>query len=247
MRLFGAGAVAGMLPRCDDHSGAPSRGPGRLRARPGAPRAGRLEPGLHGFGPRGRRDALLYVPRAPGPDEPKPFAVALHGAGGTPERGIGPLLEHAEDRGLVVLAPKARGRTWDVILGGFGPDVEFVDRALERVFARTAIDPRRVAVEGFSDGASYALSLGLTNGDLFTHVIAFSPGFAVPGESVGSPRVFVSHGTDDNVLPIDRTSRRLVPRLESGGYDVRYEEFDGRHAVPPRIARAAVEWFLDDA
>ncbi len=31
--------------------------------------------------------------------------------------------------------------------------------------------------QGFSDGASYALSLGVPNGDLFTHIVAFSPGF----------------------------------------------------------------------
>jgi predicted esterase len=35
-----------------------------------------------------------------------------------------------------------------------------------------------LAVSGFSDGASYALSIGPANGDLFTHVMAFSPGFA---------------------------------------------------------------------
>jgi phospholipase/carboxylesterase len=34
-----------------------------------------------------------------------------------------------------------------------------------------------VALGGFSDGASYALSLDLTNGDLFASLIAFSPGF----------------------------------------------------------------------
>ena len=31
-----------------------------------------------------------------------------------------------------------------------------------------AVDPARIAVAGFSDGASYALSLGLTNGTLLT-------------------------------------------------------------------------------
>jgi poly(3-hydroxybutyrate) depolymerase len=42
------------------------------------------------------------------------------------------------------------------------------------------VDPQRICVSGFSDGASYALSLGLANGDLFTHVAAFSPGFMRP-------------------------------------------------------------------
>jgi len=102
-----------------------------------------------------------------------------------------------------------------------------------------------VAIEGFSDGASYALCLGLTNGDLFTHIIAFSPGFASPGISRGSPLVFVSHGTNDRVLPIERTSRRVVPQLETEGYRVQCREFEGGHMVPDEIAREAVEWLLE--
>jgi predicted esterase len=106
------------------------------------------------------------------------------------------------------------------------------------------VDRRRIAVGGFSDGASYALSLGLTNGDLFTHVIAFSPGFMAPTGYEGSPRLFISHGTRDRVLPIERCSRRIVPQVKGAGYDVLYREFDGAHAVPPEIAREAHEWFV---
>ena len=61
----------------------------------------------------------------------------------------------------------------------------------------------------------------------------------------GSPRIFVSHGTQDRVLPIDRTSRQVAPRLANAGYDVVYREFDGPHTVPPPIARDALAWFLD--
>ena len=68
---------------------------------------------------------------------------------------------------MSVLAPDSRGTTWDAIREGFGDDVTFIDRALEHVFARVSIDPARVTVGGFSDGASYALSLGLANGDVF--------------------------------------------------------------------------------
>jgi phospholipase/carboxylesterase len=99
-------------------------------------------------------------------------------------------------------------------------------------------------VVGFSDGASYALSLGLTNGDLFTHAMAFSAGLVNPAARRGEPRVFVSHGTDDEVLRIGKTSRRIVPWLEREGYEVRYREFEGGHTVPPGIAREAVGWFV---
>ncbi len=94
--------------------------------------------------------------------------------------------------------------------GAFGPDPEFVDRALDLVFARYAVDPSRLVAEGFSDGVSYALSLGLLDRDLFTHVLAFSPGFLVAGSRRGKPRLFVSHGVHDRVLPIGVCSRRIV-------------------------------------
>jgi phospholipase/carboxylesterase len=131
-----------------------------------------------------------------------------------------------------------------VVRSGFGPDVEYVDRALDLVFARYTVDSAHVAVEGFSDGASYALSLGLLNGDLFTHVIAFSPGFVLAERREGRPRCFVSHGVHDTVLPIDPCSRRIVRGLRADEYDVRYTEFDGGHDVPPAIARAGVSWLL---
>ena len=124
-----------------------------------------------------------------------------------------------------------------------GPDATLIGRALEHTFSRYAVDPARLAIGGFSDGASYARSSGITNGDLFTHMVAFSPGFVAPAGHTGSPRVFVSHGTRDDVLPIDRCSRRIIPELERGGYDVLYREFDGGHTILPEIASEAIGWF----
>jgi len=220
---------------------------GRLTARPVASAGGAPDvaatPGLHRLGLAGPRDALLYVPAGYRADRPAPFAVTFHGAGGSAEDGLWPLRDLADDAGLVLLAPPSRASTWDVIRGGFGPDVAFVDRALAAAFARCAVDPARLAAGGFSDGASYALSLGLANGDLFTHVLAFAPGFMAPGHAAGRPRCYVAHGTRDAVLPIAACSRRLVPALERGGYDVTYREFDGPHTVPPDVAREALAWF----
>jgi phospholipase/carboxylesterase len=173
-----------------------------------------------------------------------PLVLMLHGATGRAQ-GI---TRRLTDTGVpdqfkaIVLAPDSRQRTWDAIGGRFGPDVAFVDAALAWTFERCAVDPTHVVIGGFSDGASYALSLGLINGDLFTHIMAFSPGFLVTGENHGKPRIFVSHGTADEILPIDRTSRRLVPQLKQAGYAVDYREFDGPHTVPPATARAAFEW-----
>jgi phospholipase/carboxylesterase len=223
----------------------PQPGDGHLSARPGVPSAA-VGPGLHRLGLDAGRDALLYVPSGVRADRPAPLVVMLHGAGGTGDSALGLLRPLADETGMVLLAPDSRGRTWDIILGAFGPDVAFLERALKAAFARCAVDAARVAIGGFSDGASYALSLGVANGDLFTHVLAFSPGFMAPPEQRGAPAVYVSHGTEDGVLPIDTCSRRLVPRLQAAGYDVAYREFEGPHTVPLDVAREAVEWFVGD-
>ena len=177
-------------------------------------------------------------------ETPAPLVVMLHGAGGSAGRTVSRLQPFAEDHGIILLAVDSRGRTWDVVLGGFGPDPAFIDRALDHVFRRYAVDAARVAVEGFSDGASYALALGLTNGDLFTHTIAFSPGMLLFRERHGATSLFVAHGIQDEILPIDMCSRRIVPELERLRHEVEYVEFDGTHTVLPAIAEQAVRWFL---
>lgn len=218
--------------------------PSRLRARPiGAPAGPRLEPGLRRLALGGKRDGLLYVPARAAEAAPAALIVNLHGAGSEGAAVVPPpVLARADEVGALVLAPDSRGRTWDVALGGFGPDVAFLDAALEAVFAASAVDERRIVVAGFSDGASYALSLALANGDLFSHAIAFSPGFMAPDDRVGWPAVFISHGTADPVLHIDSCSRALVPILEQAGYGVTYAEFEGGHEVPATVLRAAFDW-----
>lgn len=200
--------------------------------------------GLQRLGLGQPRDGHIYVPSGYLADRPAPLVLMLHGAGGTGQRSLGTLQDLADEAGFILLAPDSRGRTWDVLLGGYGPDVAFIDAALQWTFDRYAVERGRLAIEGFSDGASYALSLGLTNGDLFGHVIAFSPGFLAPASQQGAPRIFISHGHHDGVLPIDACSRLIVPLLQGAGYAVQYQEFDGAHAVPAEIARDAVAWFL---
>ena len=217
---------------------------GRLLSRPGTP----TRPGATGSRPLGvdpERDAVLHVPAGYRPERPAPLVVVLHGAGGTAQSGIDLLRRLADERGLILLAPQSQGSTWDAIMGGYGPDVGQIDRALARVFEEYAVDAERISIGGFSDGASYALAVGLGNGDLFRHVIAFAPGYIPAGAGrTESPRLFISHGTQDRVLPIERCSRRIVPELKRAGYDVLYREFDGPHTVPPTIADEAIDWLL---
>jgi phospholipase/carboxylesterase len=214
---------------------------GRLLARPAEP-IHSVSPGLQSLELAPGRDGQLYVPAGYRPEQPAPLVLMLHGAGGSAQGGMSPFRSLADAAGFVLLAPDSRGRTWDMILGGYGPDVAFIDYALSEVFGKVAIDPARLAIEGFSDGASYALSLGITNGDLFSRIVAFSPGFMSPAARRGEPSIYVSHGTQDQILPIDLCSRRIVGQLEASGYTVSYHEFDGGHTVPASIASEAADW-----
>ena len=164
--------------------------------------------------------------------------VMLHGAGSSGQAMADLMGQHAEEAGMVLLTPDSHGRTWDVIeTGAMGRDAAAIGAAVDDACERHRVD--HVVLGGFSDGASYALSLGLGD-ERFSHVVALSPGFMAPEELRGRPRIFVSHGIHDRVLPIDPCSRRLVPLLRRAGYDVEYVEFDGGHTVPPDVARAAL-------
>ena len=218
---------------------------GHLTARPDSKiKTGESAPGVQALGLAGERDGYIYVPKDYDKSRPVPLAVMLHGAGGDAQHGISLLLKYADEKSIILIAPASRDSSWDIITKrAFDKDVIYIDQAMEMAFENFAIDPERIAIGGFSDGASYALSIGLSNGNLFTHIIAFSPGFAHTLERVGNPAVFISHGIKDRVLPVGPCSRRIVPQLQEQGYQVNYLEFDGAHEIPLNISKSGVEWF----
>src|SRR5215211_4137163 len=222
---------------------------GRLRSRPVRTPEGGSPVGLRSLRSdnAGSAEGYLYVPAGYRTETSAPLVLLLHGAGEDGRDGLAQLRGQADEARIILLACSSHGPTWGSIVsrGRYDSDIAAIDRALEHTFSHCAVDPSRVAVGGYSDGASYALSLGLANGNLFSHVLAFSPGFLVPTGQRGSPRIFVSHGTQDGWLPIDSCSRRIVPRLERAGYEVCYREFEGGHVVPPGIAREAAVWFTN--
>jgi phospholipase/carboxylesterase len=243
LRRTALGAIALSAGACGD-SNEPSNGSaqdGRLSARVRSPTR-TADPGLHEFGFGVVRDGFYYVPTSYRSTTPAPVALLLHGAGQDATEMIDPIRPIADTLGMVLVAPDSRFSTWDAIDAAFGGDVEFIDRAFKWVFDRVRVDASRVRVVGFSDGASYALSLGLINGDLFSRIVAFSPGFVVGGPINGKPKIFITHGTRDAVLPIDGTSRQIVPQLRTNGYDVEYHEFDGGHSVTPALLDQAMTW-----
>lgn len=201
-------------------------------------------PGRNAVGLSETRDAVLYVPADLPTDKPVPLFVMFHGAGGFPEKVLPFIEAHAERHKFLVLAPQSTFPTWDIVIGGNGPDLERLQAALRRVAAHFAIDTKRVAFAGFSDGASYALSIGVTNGDIASHVIGFSGGFMSIFVQEGLPKVFIAHGLIDEQLPIATSGRQNANKLKAAGYDVQYVEFDGLHIIEPGVVAQAIDFFL---
>ena len=219
---------------------AEAAGSARLQTRPTKPKQ-RAQAGRRAFGLGGTRDGYLSVPQGYNPERPVPFILMLHGASGR-SAGLTKFCESAAKEGIAVAVPESRGLTWDRIKGSFGPDIAFLDRVLAETFDRIAVDPRRLAIAGFSDGASYALSVGLTNGDLFSHVIAYSPEFVAAPIRYGKPPIFITHGVQDPVLSVNFTEN-IVRQLKGAGYNVEYKGFSGGHFMPPDLVKESFRWF----
>lgn len=184
---------------------------------------------------------------------PLPLIVLLHGATGDARSFIELFTRVADRRGALLLAPQSIGRTWDLKPGrkgeaSLGADVGSLDRALAELFAEAPVDPTRVVLLGFSDGASYALSLGIPNPQLFRGVVALSPGFAVVrGEVDTSQRLFIAHGRRDTMLPFANTRDGVAAGLQRAGFDVRTRWFAGGHEIDPAVLDEGLDFALGKA
>jgi len=191
---------------------------------------------------------VAYRP-AKAPAGPLPLLILLHGAGGYPQGFVQKMEPLADKLGVILIAPHSVGQTWDLIENmqsgdqpWQGPDAHRLDQALADLFKHSAVDPSHVVLLGFSDGASYALSIGLANPKLFTTVIALSPGMIAPlGRLDSGQQVFIAHGRSDHVLPFQAT-RDIADSLRSGGANVRFRPFDGDHQIDPASLTEGLEW-----
>jgi phospholipase/carboxylesterase len=231
-------AVACILAAC--HPPQAQTVDGRIVLAPHSPTS-RIATGRAALGLGDGRDGFLFVPHDTSDRHGVPLLILLHGA--TQRAALFErLIPAADSAGVAILAPDSREMTWDAIRGEFGPDVAFLQRSINLAFDRARIDSCRVVIGGFSDGASYALSLGIRNARAFHGVVAFSPGFIIPAPEPERLPVFIRHGTRDQILPIDAASRRLASLLRESGFAVDYEEFEGPHTVRPADVHAALRW-----
>jgi dienelactone hydrolase len=175
------------------------------------------------------------------------------------------MIEHfqaeADKRGIVLLAPTSKGITWDAVSIAMAPptgdsplemkmgrhfsssrDSKRVEAAIASLARIVPIDRARTVLAGFSDGATFALAMGMARSEQFSAVIAWSPGIAIEtSQPARGRKVYVSHGRRDTVLSFDTDCGEIVPLLQSEGAAVSFLPFDGVHEVP----EAAKTAFLD--
>lgn len=216
-----------------------------ITARPSAPSQGATV-GYTQLNLATARDGYVYVPPSYASATPAPLLVLLHGASGSATDWTSAMMQSLADaHGVVIVATDSRYTTWDLPQTGFyDVDVAFLNSALQFVFDRVNVDPARVVIGGFSDGASEALGIGIANAGLFRKIIAFTPGQLRAPFSRGAPEIFVSHGLDDEVIS-QGTVNNIVARLRQNGMTVQYLTFLGSHEIPDSILMAAFDWMRD--
>lgn len=187
------------------------------------------------------RDGVLFVPSSYRESTPAPLLIMLHGYGGWADE-MKSTFALAEEFGVVVIAPESRDLTWGRETPGFDDDVRYIGAAYRQVTARINVDPDRVGLGGRSDGAGYALTMGLAYGDIFNHLIVIAGGRMNPLRRKGKPKIFMIHGTHDQVMPIELSAHPFSKQLKEEGYDVTYVEYDGGHATGPEYVRQAFAW-----
>jgi poly(3-hydroxybutyrate) depolymerase len=192
----------------------------------------------------GERDGTVYVPQSYKKGVPMPIVVMLHGFRSTAEavRYTFPL---AEEFGVIILAPESRDVTWGQSIPGFDTDSRYIGMAYRWVSEVLTIDTSRVAMAGVSDGANYALNMGLAYGDTFNHLMIFSAGMLAPFRKEGKTKIFLAHGTRDEQMPIDRTGRKFAVDLKADGYDLLYREYEGGHGAPIEVVRESFYWLMN--
>ena len=199
---------------------------------------------------RGDSRAVLLTPSEIDPDRRYPLVTVLHGAGRQDEMLVKAVRDEPDRRGAFFLVPRSLLPTWDLIASSERPDLDFLEFAYDLIYRRYPIDPARQALLGYSDGASYALSVGLSNPTLFRAVMAWAAGFIAlepsfdPG-AARKPQVLLEYGTHDQLFPFEHVALPMRANLERAGYTVEWRvDQGGKHWPSPDFLPEALDWFF---
>jgi phospholipase/carboxylesterase len=210
------------------------------RLREGALRDDEVRVGvLHASNERDSRGGFsVYVPEHWDGETAMPLVVALHGGHGHGRDFLWSWLADARSRGVLLMAPTSRDRTWS-IMGGQDVDADGLGEMVESVAARYPIDRARVLLTGMSDGATYTLLCGLREGMPFTHLapacgVLHPYLFAGGGleHAAGRP-VYMVHGALDWMFPIS-VAHMARDALQAAGARLVYREIEDLSHTYPR-------------
>ncbi|WP_416839813.1 alpha/beta hydrolase [Haloferax sp. DFSO52] len=193
---------------------------------------------------------------------PAPAVVVLHGRGSN-EQDLLQLTRQFPDH-LHVVSLRAPDRlqggfTWyelDLSAGGlhksqphtaqFERSRELVRESISGAITEYNLDPERIGLLGFSQGAITSLSLLVEDPDDYAWVVALHGYLAEEHSSVepdglaGKP-VFVAAGSMDQIIPSFR-AEQAAERLESLGANVTAQVYDAPHGVSPDELAAVVSF-----
>jgi predicted esterase len=215
---------------------------------------------------KGDQRAALFTPDEIDPARRYPLLAVLHGAGRREELLMKAYRDEAERRQALFLVPRSFGMTWDLITAatqGAGavraagapsdrPDLDFLEHAYDLIFRRYPVDADRLGLIGYSDGASYGLSVGLSNPQLFRAVMGWAAGFvAIENEAaepgVPRPAVLVEYGTHDELFPFEQVAVPMREQLEAHGCKVTFRvDQGGRHWPSGTFQDEALDWFFSE-
>ena len=124
---------------------------------------------------------------------------------------------------------------------------DLLDRSVAEIFAATDANPGNTVLLGFSQGGGLAYRYGLTRPEVFAGVVALSTGFprtdgfdqTLPTERLEP--IFVGHGTQDPVVPVE-SGRTAKTRLVELGYAPEHHEYPMGHEISDEAIRDLVTW-----
>lgn len=114
--------------------------------------------------------------------------------------------------------------------------VNFIDELTNKY----PIDPKKVTLIGFSQGAILSYAIGLSYPEKVSKIVAMS-GYLntemakenFEENNFSNLKIFVSHGTVDQVIPVE-WARKTGPVLEKLGIKFVYKEYPVGHGVAPQ-------------
>jgi phospholipase/carboxylesterase len=118
--------------------------------------------------------------------------------------------------------------------------VELITHFIDEIVKKYPIDESNIALIGFSQGAILSYATALTYPEKIAKVVALSGYFnqeiipeVIDTEAISHLKFFVSHGSVDQVIPVD-WARKAKPALENLGLEVEYQEYPIGHGVSPK-------------